>query len=107
MLDKIKKMKINNKEYSFRMTNKTIFKIDEKYGNYGTVFEGIMEGKQFYTNALKLLSCSCIEKEWDFDELAEELTGAQLTYEIPSFVTELYFNYIGVGDEKENKTEKN
>ncbi|NMM65498.1 RNA polymerase subunit sigma [Clostridium sp. P21] len=106
MLDKIEKMKIGDKEYSFKMTNKTVLKIDEKYGNYGTVLAGIMEAKQFYTNALKILSCSCIEKEWEFDELVEEMTGEQLQ-STSNFVVQLYFNYIGVEKKKTDKEDKN
>jgi hypothetical protein len=110
MLDLSKKMKIGDKEYSFKMTNKTVFKVDEKYENYGSVLEGIMNGKQFYTNALKLLSCSCIEKEWELDELAEEMTGEQLQ-STSNFIVDLYLDYIGVNEKKDNEekteTEKN
>lgn len=124
MLDKIKKLTIGEQEYSFKITNQTILKIDRKYGNYGTVLQGIMEGIEFYTNALKLLSCSCIDKECEIindkkieknkefsvEELADLLTPKQLNNEIPGFVTNLYFDYMGINDKKENKktkTEKN
>jgi len=117
MFDKIKKLTIGEQEYSFKMTNKTILKIDEKYGNYGTVLQGIMEGIQFYTNALKLISCSCIDKEYEtindkkiektkefsVEELADLLTPQQLNCEIAGFATELYFDYMGI---KDNKTDK-
>ncbi|NYC04386.1 hypothetical protein [Clostridium beijerinckii] len=63
MICETRKLKIGEKEYNFKMTNATILKVDDKYGNYGTVLQGIMEGKQFYTNALRLMSCSCIDKE--------------------------------------------
>lgn len=110
MLDKTRKFKIGDKEYSFKMTNKTVFKIDEKYANYGTVLSGIMNGKQFYTNALKLLSCSCIEKQWEFDELAEEMTAEQLQ-RTSNFVVDLYLDYIGVNElkdtDRKNEAEKN
>lgn len=102
-MDKIKKMTIQGREYNFRMTNKVIFRIDEVYGNYGSVICGIMQGEQFYTNAVKLLSCSCTEKEWQFDELADALTPIQLNTEVPQFVQELYFDYIGIDEEKEDK----
>lgn len=125
MLDKIKKLKIGEEEYSFKITNRTILKIDERYGNYGTVLQGIMEGKQFYTNALKLLSCSCINKEYatidnkkiektkefSVEELVDLLTPQQLNNEIPGFVTNLYFDYMGINNTKaekaKNKAEKN
>lgn len=106
MLDKVKKLMIGENEYSFKMVNKTIFKIDMKYGNYGTVLQGIMEGKEFYTNALKLLSCCCTEREFEVDELFDLLTPQQLNFEISGVVTELYFDYIGVNDTKDNKETK-
>jgi hypothetical protein len=125
MLDKVKKLTLGEQEYSFKMTNQTILKIDAKYGNYGTVLQGIMEGIQFYTNALKLLSCSCIDKEYEtinnkkmektkefsVEELANLLTPQQINNEIPGFVTNLYFDYMGINNTKDektkNKTEKN
>ena len=102
-------------EYSFKMVNRTVLKIDAKYGNYGTILDGIMNGKEFMSNALKLLSCCCLEKEFEVEELADLLTPRQLNYEIPSFVTNLYFEYMGINDTKneketkksKNKTEKN
>lgn len=93
-------------EYRFRMVNRTILKIDSKYGNYGTILDGIMNGKEFMSNALKLLSCCCLEKEFEVEELADLLTPQQLNYEIPSFVTNLYFDYMGVNDTKNKKETK-
>lgn len=108
MLDKTRKLLIGETEYSFKMVNRTIFKVDEKYGNYGTVLDGIMNGKEFMTNALKLLSCSCLEKEFDANELIDLLSPEQLSYEIPNFVTNLYFDYMGINDNKNDKeTKKN
>ncbi|BDR75757.1 hypothetical protein [Clostridium tetani] len=123
MLDKIRKQKIGNKEYSFKMTNKTIRKIDEKYGNYGSVIYGLMEGQQFYTNALKLVSVCCVDKEkvltneedqkyeekikeWDIEELEDEMTAEQYR-DITILAVELYFDYMGLNEEnEEDKTEK-
>jgi hypothetical protein len=114
MFDKVRKQTIGNKEYSFKMTNKTIRKIDEKYENYGSILYGLMEGKQFYTNALKLVSMSCIEKEWDIEELEDAMTGQQYQ-EITVLAVDLYFDYMGINEEteeeqtekEEDKTEKN
>lgn len=120
MLNKVKKFKIGDKDYNFKMTNKTVLKIDERYGNYGSVLEGIMKGKQFYTNALKLLSCSCVDKEiitiddekvektkeFTIDQLVDELTPEQLQ-STSKFVVDLYFDYMGVEEKIEGITEKN
>ncbi|WMJ81974.1 RNA polymerase subunit sigma [Clostridium sp. MB40-C1] len=116
MLDKIRKQEIGDKEYSFRMTNKTIRKIDEKYGNYGSVIYGLMEGQQFYTNSLKLVSMSCIDKdkegnvkEFSIEELEEIMTAEQYR-DITTLAVNLYFDYIGLDTdepEKKEETEKN
>lgn len=102
MFDKVRKQTIGNKEYSFKITNKTIRKIDEKYGNYGSILYGLMEGKQFYTNALKLISMSCIEKEWDIEELEDTMTGQQYQ-EITVLAVDLYLDYMGFNDEDETE----
>lgn len=111
MLDKIRNQKIGDKEYSFKMVNKTIRKIDDKYGNYGSVIYGIMEGQQYYTNCLKLISMACIEKEWDIEELEDTMTAEQYQ-EITILAVELYLDYMGLNDEvseekKEARKEKN
>lgn len=107
MLDKVRKQKIGDKEYSFKMVNKTIRKIDEKYGNYGSVIYGLMEGQQFYTNALKLVSMSCIEKDWDIEELEDNMTAEQYQ-EMTILAVNLYLDYMGLNEEEETekKTEK-
>lgn len=106
MLDKVRKQKIGDKKYSFNITNRTIRKIDEKYGNYGDVIFGLMEGQQFYTNALKLISMCCIDKEWDIEELEEEMSAEQYQ-EITVLAVELYLDYMGLNkDSEEEKTEK-
>lgn len=104
--DKTRKLLIDDIEYNFKMVNRTILKIDSKYGNYGSILDGIMNGKEFMSNALKLLSCCCLEKEFEIEELADLLTPKQLNYEIPSFVTNLYFDYMGINGTKNNKETK-
>lgn len=122
MLDKIRKQKIGSKEYNFKMTNKTIRKIDDKYGNYGTVIYGIAQAEKYYTNALKLVSMCCIDKEkvltdkdkgiyeerqkeWDIEELEDILTGPQYQ-EITELAWNLYIDYMGA-NKKEDKKGKN
>lgn len=106
MLDKIRKQMIGDKEYSFKMVNRTIRKIDEKYGNYGSVIYGIMEGVQYCTNCLKLVSMCCIEKEWEIEELEDTMTAEQYQ-EMTVLAVELYLDYMGLNEEnEEEKTEK-
>lgn len=125
-MDDVITQTIGGKEYHFKMTNRTIRKIDEKYGNYAKVAEGLMEGKQFYTNALKLVSVCCIDvnrivldkeknifkdmpKEWDIEELEDLLTPAEYR-EITNTALLLFLNYMGINvneaQEAINETEK-
>ncbi|RXM57215.1 RNA polymerase subunit sigma [Clostridium tetani] len=111
MLDKVRKQKIGDKEYSFKMVNKTIRKIDEKYGNYGSVIYGLMEGQQFYTNSLKLVSMCCVDedeegnvKEFSIEELEDTMTADQYR-DITVLAVNLYFDYMGINEE-EDKNEK-
>ncbi|KGN00824.1 RNA polymerase subunit sigma [Clostridium phage CWou-2020a] len=99
-------LKINGITYHFKITNRTILRIDKKYGRYPEIIKGMMEGEDFFTNALKILSCSCMEKEWDIDELIDSLTGQQLNFIIPSLVADVYFEYIGAGEAQEEGTEE-
>lgn len=107
MFDKVKKFKVGDEEFTFKITNKTILKVDETFDNYGKVIDGLMQGKQFYTNALRLLCCSCIEKEFTLEELADQLTPEQMNLEMPDFAVNLYFDYIGINKEESEPTVKN
>lgn len=100
-----RQFEINGEVLNFKMTNKTIFKIDEKFDNFGDVINGLMYGKNLYNNALKVMVCSCIsnrkdnngkECELTIDELIEKLTPQQITNEIVEFATDLYLDYRGI-----------
>lgn len=105
--NKIKKIKIGDTEYTFQMTNRTILKIDEMSGNYGTVTEGLINNKQLYKNSVIVMACSCLEKDWGIDELIDELTVSQINGELVNFALDLYFNYLGLDLNKltENNTD--
>lgn len=109
MNNRIRKFIIGEKEYSFTMNNRTIFKADGMYGNYAAILYGIMNGIQYYTNAVRLMVCTCIEGVTE-DEIIDNCTSEQMT-KIPELAQDIYFDYIGIerkSDEKQNKnTEKN
>jgi hypothetical protein len=65
------KLNINNQEYTFALNMLSAIKVEEKYGSFAEVFNGLLNGNKFYQNAFKMLSCSCKEKEWEYQELAE------------------------------------
>lgn len=93
----IRKLNLAGEELKFEMTNRTIFKIDEKYDNFSTVINGLMFGKNLYNNALKVLVCSCISREVTEEEFEQKLTAEQITQEIVPLATDLYLeDYRGI-----------
>lgn len=97
----VRKFKIGQEELEFKMTNKTIFDIDEKYNNYGDVINGLMDGIQLYNNSLKILCACCISKELQIEDVIEKLTPVQLSYELVDFATKLYIDYMGIKEKAE------
>ncbi|ELC8344087.1 RNA polymerase subunit sigma [Clostridium perfringens] len=105
----IRKMIIGTEELEFKMTNKTIFELDEMYGNFGLIINGIMEGTKIYNNSLKLLCASCITKDLSLEEVEEILTPSQVVQELIPFATSLYLDYMGIketSDSEENESKK-
>lgn len=111
-----RKFKVRNENLAFEMTNKTIFDIDERFDNFGTVINGVMYGQNVYNNALKVMVCSCISKRLDkdgnenpltIDELREKLTPDQIVDEIVTFACDLYYDYRGVKRSTENEKDTN
>lgn len=99
----IRKFKIGEEELEFKMTNQTVIDIDEIYGNYGTVINGILFGENIYNNAFKLVSASCISRKLNFEELVENLTPKQISEEILNFAYDIYKDWRGI---KETSTEE-
>jgi hypothetical protein len=100
-----RQFEIGNETLEFKMTNKTIFDIDEKFDNFSDVINGLMYGKNLYNNTLKVLVCSCVSKRFNekneeiyltVDELIEKLDSNQIITEIVSFATDLYLDYRGI-----------
>lgn len=89
----------------FKMTNKTIFDIDEMFDNFGDVINGVMYGKNLYNNSIKVLVASCITRDISIEELLENLTPKQITSEIVGLATNIYFDYMGVNQSSNEKKE--
>ncbi|WP_097025423.1 hypothetical protein [Clostridium peptidivorans] len=69
------KIKIDNKEYTFRLDFEALIKFDKKYGLEGMeLFNKFLSGNDTYECIIKILSCSCIEKEWEEEELKKGLS---------------------------------
>jgi hypothetical protein len=71
---KIHYLNIGREKYSFILNMLAAIKCEEKYGNFAEIFNGLLTGDKFYKNAFKMLSCACVEKEWDYEELAKEFS---------------------------------
>lgn len=102
----IRKMIIGTEELEFKMTNQTVIDIDEIYGNYGTVINGILFGENIYNNAFKLVSASCISKKLTFKELVENLTPDQISEKIVNFAFDLYADWRGIKETSTNEEDK-
>lgn len=98
----IRKFNLAGEELEFKMTNGTIIDIDEKYDNFGDVINGVMYGKKLYGNSIRVISCSCITRELTEEELIEKLTSEQMTKEIVPLATNIYLDYMGVKQSKED-----
>lgn len=84
-------------------------KTEEKYGNFAEIFNGLLTGDKFYSNAFKLLSCSCKEKDWSLEEIAEAFSiNFEVLKQIDNIVQGMYTKFEAFKDPEENKnTEKN
>lgn len=106
--------KVGNENLEFKMTNKTIFDIDEKFDNFSDVINGLMYGQKLYNNALKVMVCSCISERFDkyenklelsVEELIEKLNSDQIVKEIVPFATDIYLDYRGIKASTEDENE--
>lgn len=95
----IRKLNLAGEELEFKITNKTIFKLDELYGNFGEVINGVMQSNNLYNNSARVVACACITREVIEEELKNKLTAEQITQELVPFAIQLYLDYMGV---KEN-----
>jgi len=67
------KIKINDKEYTFRLDFRALIKFNNKFENGIEIFNNFLMNKDIYGCAIKILSCACIERDFTEDELAKEL----------------------------------
>lgn len=100
------KIKIGEKEYTFRLDFKALLKFNNKYENAMLIFNEFLQGKNIYDCIIKILSCSCAEKEFTQEELAENIG---FNFKTMKLFDEITFALIeGVLSDKEgDKQEKN
>lgn len=68
-----RKLTINDKEYTFRLDFEALIKFEKKYENAIEIFNEFLKEKSIYGTAIKILSCSCVEKDFTEEELAKSL----------------------------------
>lgn len=106
----VKKYKLNigNKEYTFELNMLNAIKVEEKYGSFAEIFNYLLVGEKFYNNAFKLLSCCCLGKDWDCEELAAafpiELSELK---KLDAIVQEMYGNFEAFKEKNKDEKEKN
>lgn len=100
------KIKIKGEEYTFRLDFKALLKFNSKYDNAMIIFNEFLGSKNIYDCMIKILSCSCVEKEFTEEELAENIG---FNFKSMKLFDEVTFALIeGVlSDEKSNSNEKN
>ena len=95
------KIKIDDIEYTFRLDFKALIKFEEKYDNALELFNEFLQGKKIYNCIVKILSCSCVEKDFKEEELTEKLGFSLPVMKIVDQVT----THLVMGNLQEKKEE--
>lgn len=99
------KIKIDGKEYTFRLDFKALLKFTNRYENALDIFNDFLQGKNAYDCMIKILSCACVEREFAEDELAKNIPFSFSTMKLFDGIT---FALIeGVLQEKDDEEVKN
>lgn len=102
------KIKINKIEYTFRLDFEALRKFDKKYGLEGmNIFNKFLSGQDTYDCIVKILSCSCIEKEWEEQELAKSIPFNFRNMKLFDEVTFALVEGLLIEKEEESEEEKN
>lgn len=100
------KIKLNGNEYTFRLDFKALMKFENKFGKEGLIlFNNFLQGNEVYSSIVKILSCSCVEKEFTEEELSSLLS---FDFQTMKMMDEITFALIeGMIDRgKEGKNEE-
>lgn len=106
-----RKLTIDGKEYTFRLDFKALIKFEERYESAIDMFNQFLQQKNIYGTAVKILSCSCVERDFTEEELADILGFNLPTMNLIDEVT-LYLMVGSVekneeGTQPKTETEKN
>ena len=99
------KIKLKDKEYTFRLDFKALIKFNNRYDKAMEIFNDFLQGKNVYEAIVKILSCSCTEKDFTDYELSELLS---FDYKTMKLMDEVTFSLIeGMIDKSEGSKTKN
>jgi hypothetical protein len=82
-----KKLAIDGEEFTFRFDFKALLKFEEKYDNAIDIFNNFLQNKKVYNAITKILSCSCVERDFTEEELAEKLGFSLVTMQLADEIT--------------------
>ncbi|WP_066022834.1 MULTISPECIES: hypothetical protein [Clostridium] len=68
------KLEIGDKEYTFRFDMNCVKKIEDRYENSTQIINDFLQFKKEFTNAIKILACACIEKDWTEEEFSNSIS---------------------------------
>jgi hypothetical protein len=116
---KVKEFKINlsDKVYTFRLDFNALMKFENKYkyeedkdGNVISkesmvMFNEFLQGSNVYENMVKILSCACVEKEFEEEELATLLS---FDFQTMKLMDEITFALVEgmINKDKKSKNEE-
>lgn len=100
------KIKLGGKNYTFRLDFKALMKFENKYGKDGFIlFNNFLQGNEVYSSIVKILSCCCIEKEFEEEELSSLLS---FDFKTMKLMDEITFALVeGMIDKSAGKEGKN
>lgn len=99
------KISIYGVEYTFRLDFKALIEFNNRYDNAMMIFNEFLAGKNVYDCIVKILSCSCVEKEFTEAELKSKLSFDFKTMKLMDDITFALIQGL-LPDEKEAKGNK-
>jgi hypothetical protein len=99
------KIGIKGTEYTFRLDFRALKNFNNRYENAMQIFNEFLAGKNIYDCIVKILSCSCVEKEFTEAELESNLS---FDFKTMKLMDEITFALVeGILSEEKEKTKGN
>ncbi len=103
----IREQTIGNKKFEFEFTNRSFFKLDEKFDKAGEIFNGVLLGNKHISNSVKLISVSCKSEEVNEEYILNNASPSEFM-KLSSLANNLVLDYFGIKEKasKEDNTKK-